>query len=293
MKSRSDDLQLFVAVVDSGSFSAAAERLDVQVAKVSRAVRRLETQLGTTLLNRTTRRLELTEEGAQFAQSVRQGLEQLAAAEARLQQQGGRPSGRLRVDAASPFVQHQLVPHIGAFRQAYPEIQLELSASDGIIDLLEKRTDLAIRVGALGDSTLHARPLGRSALHLVASPDYLAEAGTPDNVEALMRHSLLGFIPPSRLNLWPLAGDLAIRPTIAASSGETLRQLALQGQGIACLSHFMVARDLAEGALVPVLAPQQTPQPEREQVSAVYYRNSALAPRIQVFLDFIQPRLSL
>ncbi len=292
MKTRSDDLQLLLAVVDSGSFSAAAAALDVQVAKVSRAVSRLEQQLGVTLLNRTTRRLNLTEEGALFAQSVRVALAQLSAAEEQLQQ-SGRPSGRLRVDAASPFVLHQLVPLIGAFTEAYPEIRLELNSSDGIIDLLEKRTDVAIRVGALADSSLSARPLGRSALLLVASPDYLARTGVPLSAAALHEHRLLGFIPPSRLNLWPLAGDTPIQPCIAVSSGETLRQLVLAGQGIACLSHFMVGDDIERGTLIPLLSGQLTPQPERERISAVYYRNSTLAPRIRVFLDFIGPRLRL
>ncbi len=293
MKTRSDDLECFLAVVDAGSFSAAAEALDLQVARISRAVSRLEQQLDTTLLNRTTRRLELTEEGAAFARGVRQGLSQLAAAEEAVAQVAGRPSGRLRVDAASPFIQHQLLPLLAEFRQAYPEIRLELSASEGIIDLLEKRTDVAIRIGSLSDSTLHARPLGRSPLHMVASPDYLARSGPLATPADLAAHSLLGFVPPSRLNLWPLAGSGPIRPSVAATNGEILRQMALEGQGIACLSNFMVAKDLAEGRLVRVLVAHVSPLTERERINAVYYQNSVLAERVRVFLDFIQPRLTL
>ncbi|MBW3139771.1 LysR family transcriptional regulator [Ferrimonas balearica] len=293
MKTRSDDLQCFLAVVDAGSFSAAAEALDLQVARISRAVTRLEQQLETTLLNRTTRRLELTEEGATFAEAVRAGLAQLDAAEEAVTQVAGRPVGRLRVDAASPFIQHQLLPHLAAFRQRYPEIRLELSASEGIIDLLEKRIDVAIRIGSLSDSTLHARPLGRSALHLVAAPDYLTRQGVPDSVDALDGHSLLGFIPPSRLNQWPLPGMAPIRPAVAVSNGELLRRMALDGHGIACLSHFMVAQDLEAGRLMPVLGEALEPLAERERVNAVFYQNSVLAERIRVFLDFIQPRLRL
>ncbi|MBY6186464.1 LysR family transcriptional regulator [Marinobacter hydrocarbonoclasticus] len=293
MKTRSDDLQCFLAVVDAGSFSAAALALDLQVARVSRAVSRLEQQLNTTLLNRTTRRLELTEEGATFAQGIRDGLAQLSAAEEAVAQVAGLPAGRLRVDAASPFLLHQLVPLLDEFRQCYPSIRLELSASEGIIDLLEKRIDVAIRIGSLSDSTLHARPLGRSPLHLVASPDYLTRMGTPADGAALAQHSLLGFIPPSKLNQWPLADQPPIRPEVAVSNGELLRAMALAGQGIACLSNFMVAKDLAAGRLVTVMAGQLTPIADRERVNAVFYQNSVLAERIRVFLDFIQPRLSL
>ncbi|GAA4898101.1 LysR family transcriptional regulator [Ferrimonas pelagia] len=292
MKTRSDDLQLLLAVVDSGSFSAAAQALQVQVAKISRAVTRLEKQLGTTLLNRTTRRLELTDEGARFVDAVRPALAGLAAAEEGL---GSTqlPAGRLRVDAASPFMQHQIVPHVGEFLRAYPDIELELSASDGVIDLLERRTDVAIRVGALQDSSLHARALGNSPLHIVASPSYLAEYGTPTAPAQLIQHRLLGFIASANLNRWPLAGGGEIQPSIAASSGITVRQLALAGEGVACLSQFMVQEDLKQGRLISVLTTDKIAQPERETVSAVYYRHSVLSPRIQVFLDFLQPRLTL
>lgn len=179
MKTRSDDLEILLAVVDSGGFSAAAEQLDIQVARVSRAVSKVENQVGVSILNRTTRRIELTEEGRQFVDTIRIGLQQIQQAEEELISRGELPKGRLRVDAASPFVFHQLVPLIQPFKQAYPDIELELTSNEGFVDLLEKRTDLAIRIGALSDSTLHARPLGRSSLYIVASPDYLAKRGFP------------------------------------------------------------------------------------------------------------------
>lgn len=293
MISRSGDLELLLSVVDCGGFSPAAAQLGVPVAKVSRAIQRLEKKLGVTLLQRTTRRVSLTEEGAGFVGQVRLGLQQLEVAEEQLRLQMDTPVGRLRIDAATPFMLHQLIPLIGEFQQNYPGIKLELTTSEGIIDLLEKRTDVAIRIGKLEDSTLHATPLGRSRLNLVASPDYLAQRGTPETLEALSEHRLLGFIQPSRLNIWPVGEGLEINPDLSASSGEVLRQACLAGEGITCLSSFLVKQDIAAGRLQTVLADQlQSPHP-REQIQAVYYRNTALSSRINAFVEFLKPRLQL
>lgn len=293
MKTNSDDLLLMLAVVDSGGFSAAADELNIQVAKVSRAVARIESQLSVTLINRTTRRIEMTEEGKQFIDKVRQALALLDKAEDDIGSGQVKPSGRLRVDAASPFVLHQLVPLIKDFEDEFPDIHLELTSSDGIIDLLEKRTDVAIRVGRLTDSTLHARYLGKSKLHLLASPAYLAQHGVPKTPEDLQHHQLLGFVSSPQLNRWPLPHRPEITPHIAVSSGETLRQLALAGHGIACLSNFMVQQDITQEKLSILLTEFQIDQPEREEVNAVYYKHSVLSRRVQAFIDFIEKRLTL
>ncbi|MGR1219467.1 LysR substrate-binding domain-containing protein [Metapseudomonas otitidis] len=294
MKATSDELLHFVAVVDCGSISAAAEQLHLTPSAISRSLARLEGKLATTLLNRTTRRMELTEEGRFFLDQARDILQRMDSLEERLALRRQRPAGRLRVNAASPFMLHAVVPHVGAFRALYPDIQLELNTNDQIIDLLEQRTDVAIRIGPLGDSSLHARPLGASCLHLLASPDYLARQGRPERVEDLARHSLLGFTQPESLNLWPLrhAGgeQWRITPSLSASSGETLRQLALAGEGIACLASFMSDRDLVEGRLVKLLGEAMSDY--RQPIHAVYYRNTQLALRIQCFLDFLQARLA-
>lgn len=293
MKTRSDDLEILLAVVDSGGFSAAAEQLDIQVARVSRAVSKVENQVGVSILNRTTRRIELTEEGRQFVDTIRIGLQQIQQAEEEIISRGELPKGRLRVDAASPFVFHQLVPLIQPFKQAYPDIELELTSNEGFADLLEKRTDLAIRIGALSDSTLHARPLGRSSLYIVASPDYLAKRGFPYKSSDLAHHDTLGFSTPKILNEWPLKGFSRLTPTLTSSNGETIRQLALMGNGIACLSGFMVKKDLAEGRLIALLESEKILNTGREQINAVYYKSSSVAKRISVFIDFIQPKLTL
>lgn len=293
MQTRSDDLTILLAVIDNGGFSAAADRLDIQVARVSRSVSKIEKQLGVSILNRTTRRLELTDEGQQFIQSVRQGLLQLQQAEEDLVSRGELPKGRLRVDAASPFIFHQLIPLIKGFSEVYPDIQLELTSNEGIVDLLEKKTDVAIRIGRLVDSTLHARPLGRSLLHIVAAPTYLSTHGVPQTTAQLVDHQLLGLSGAKVLNQWPLKGFNGIQPSITSSNGESVRQLAIAGNGIACLSAFMVKKDIEAGLLIPLLADQKQVSHDREQINAVYYKSSAIARRISAFIDYIQPKLSL
>ena len=293
MKTTLDELQAFVRVVGSGSISAAAEQLTQTASGVSRALSRLEDKLDVTLLRRTTRRLELTEEGQAFLVQARKILDAVEDAEEQMKLRRQKPAGRLRVNAAAPFMLHAVVPLIAGFRAQYPDIQLELHSSDQIIDLLEQRTDVAIRIGPLRDSTLHARPLGSSCLRVLASPAYLKTHGTPQSVEELSGHSLLGFTQPDSLNQWPLRhalGDAySITPSLGASSGETLRQLALAGAGIVCLADFMTRADRANGELVQVLLAHTVEV--RQPIHAVYYRNTALASRITCFLDYLAGQL--
>ncbi|WP_073264935.1 LysR substrate-binding domain-containing protein [Phytopseudomonas punonensis] len=294
MKTTLDELLAFSTVVASGSISAAAQQLGQTASGISRALSRLEEKLDVTLLQRTTRRLELTEEGAAFLAQARRILASVEEAEEQMRVRRQTPAGRLRVNAAAPFVLHAVVPLIKGFRERYPNIELELHSSDQIIDLIEQRTDVAIRIGPLRDSTLHARSLGSSRRRVLASPAYLAAHGVPDSVEALHQHSLLGFTQPESLNQWPLRheqGDsFTIVPSLNASSGETLRQLALEGVGIVCLSDFMTHLDLSRGDLVEILAEHTLEV--RQPIHAVYYRNTALTSRITCFLDYLSSELS-
>ena len=289
MKTTLDELQAFVAVVDTGSITAASELLDLTVSATSRTLARLEEKLQTTLLRRTTRRLELTEEGAAFLTRARAILTSVDEAEELMAARRVRPAGRLRVDAATPFMLHVLVPLVDSFRAAYPEVELELHSHEGIVDLIEKRSDVAFRIGALKDSSMHARPVGSSRIRVLASPAYLARQGTPADTQQLAQHVLLGFTQPESLNDWPLresSGELMrIQPAISSSSGETLRHMALAGLGIVCLSDFMTRADRESGALVPLLQDQLLDV--RQSVHAVYYRNTALASRITCFVDHV------
>lgn len=294
MKVTLEELRVLVAVADCGSITSAAELLDQTSSGVSRALSRLEAKLNSTLLHRTTRRLALTEEGHLFLTHARQILLSVELAEEQIARRRETPSGRLRINAAAPFMQHVIVPLIGAFRQRYPLIQLELNTDDIVIDLLEQQTDIAIRIGELRDSTMRARMLGSSRVRLLASPAYLQKYGEPQSVEALAQHQLIGFSQLEMHNVWPVwqrEGELLrIQPTIAASSGEIIRQLALAGQGIARISDFVSHQDLAAGRLKEVLV-QQT-HDVRLPVNAVYYRNAELASRITCFLDFLHQEIA-
>lgn len=293
MKSSLEELIAFRAIVDTGSITAAAEQLGQTTSGVSRTLARLEEKLDTTLLRRTTRRISLTDEGELLLAHARRILAAMDEAEDQLARRRQTPSGRLRINAASPFMLHVLVPRIDAFRRAFPAIDLELNSDDLIIDLLEEDTDVAIRIGPLRDSTLTARALGGSGRRILASPEYLARHGTPARVEDLAAHTLLGFSQRDSLNQWPLRhadGDsLHIRAQLHASSGETLRQLALEGAGIVCLADFMTEADRARGDFMQVLAADTLDT--RQAIHAVYYRNTALSARVGCFLDWLAVEL--
>lgn len=289
MKATSEEMAIFVAVVESGSFSRAAEQLGQANSAVSRAVKKLEMKLGISLLNRTTRQLSLTEEGERYFRRVQLILQEMAAAENEVMEARLMPRGLLRIDAATPVVLHYLMPLIKPFRERYPEMTLSLVSSETFINLIERKVDVAIRVGKLTDSSLRARPLFSSYRRMIASPDYLARYGIPETVEDLEKHTCLGFTEPASLNTWPVAcpdGQLyEITSGISSNSGETLKQLCLDGNGIACLSDYMIDKEIASGELVEVLPAKRLPVDM--PFSAVYYSDRAVSTRIRAFIDFL------
>lgn len=289
MRATSEEIAIFVAVVESGSFSRAAEQLGQANSAVSRAVKKLESKLGVSLLNRTTRQLSLTEEGERYFRRMQVVLQEMAAAENELLESRTTPRGLLRVDAATPVILHFLMPLIRPFRERYPEMNLTLVSSETFINLIERKVDVAIRAGTLTDSSLRARPLFNSYRKIIASPDYLARHGTPQSVAELKHYQCLGFSEPVSLNTWPISccdGQLLeIESEISSNSGETLKQLCLAGNGIACLSDYMVDKELAEGAFVELLADKRLPI--EMPFSAVYYSDRAVSTRIRAFIDFL------
>lgn len=295
MKTHSDELAVFVQVVESGSFSRAAERLGLANSAVSRTVKRLEDKLSANLLNRTTRQLRLTEEGCRFFERARQILHDIEAAEAEILSAGGAPQGVLRVDSATPTLLHLVAPMVRPFCERHPQVSLLLTSSEGYIDLIERRVDIAIRAGSLHDSALRARHLFDSRLKLVAAPDYLARhsTDTPQTVADLSQHTLIGFSEPKTLNNWPFADTghtpYAAVPQLSANSGETIRRLCLEGNGIACLSDFTVAADIAAGHLHELLSDRALN--EAKPFYAVYYGDNAVSPKIRAFVDFLVERL--
>jgi DNA-binding transcriptional LysR family regulator len=289
MKTTLDEMQVFIAVVDSGSITAAAQVLGQTISAASRTMSRLEEKLQTTLMRRTTRRLALTEEGRAYLEQARKIVAAVEETEELMSLRRNQPAGLLRVDAASPFMLHVVVPLVPGYCRRYPQVELELNSNEGNIDLLERRTDLAIRIGRLKDSSLHAVPLGSSRVRVLASPEYLARQGTPKSVADLASHTLLGFSQMDSLNEWPLldaAGQpLRVAPALRSFSGETLRQLALNGAGIVCLSDFMTRGDRKAGALRQLFVKQTLEV--RQPINAVYYRNTAVSSRIKSFIDYM------
>jgi DNA-binding transcriptional LysR family regulator len=289
-----DALITFVAVIDAGSFSAAAERLGQTPSGVSRSISRLESQLGMSLITRTTRRLDLTEEGEWLLARTRKVLSDLQDTEEQMAARLSQPSGLVRVNAATPVLDHLIAPLAADFLDAHPLVRLELTSGETVIDLIEEHADLAIRIGPLADSTLNARRLGASRLRLLASPQYLARHGTPDKIADLSDHRLLGFTAPASLNIWPLpqqGGDgLRVQPVISTSSGETLRHLALADAGIVCLADFLTRNDMSSARLVPIL--ESVTLPWTQPVWAVFYKQEALSPRVAALVNFLSQRLA-
>ena len=292
MKSTIEELIAFVTIIDSGSIVKAAQQLNQTTSGVSRALQRLETKLNVTLIERTTRKLKLTYEGQQFLPKARKILLDLTEAEESLQNTDAEFSGLIRIDSATPFVLHVIVPLIDEFMQRYPKIDIEITNHDQVIDLLEHKTDIAIRLGELEDSTLHAKLLCKSRLYIVASPEYLKKYGAPRSTQELDQHTLLGFSRPAHLNTWPIQVNgqaYTIAAKIKSSNGEAVRQLALQGVGIACLSRFMVEQDIQQGHLVALF--EDEIHIHEQKIHAVYYQQNYVPKRIRLFIDYLAEKL--
>jgi len=290
MKITFEELQAFISVVDCGSITSAAEQLNMTISTVSRALLRLEEKMDTTLLYRTTRSIKLSDEGAAFLQKAREIVDLAHEAEEMLSARQAIPSGKLRIDASTPFLTHVIAPLIPLFHERYPQVELEIYNYEGVTSLLENRIDVAFRIGVLKDSSLNATLLGFSQKRLVASPAYLTKYGVPQNTNELKKHCLLGFTQPDSLNIWPVknASDdlLKIKPNITGASGEVLFHLAVQGAGILCSADFVTMDAFASGQLMQVLEKETIVI--RQPINAVYYRNQAVSPRLRCFIDFIR-----
>lgn len=289
MKASSEELKVFIAVVESGSFSRAAEQLQMANSAVSRTVKKLEHKLGVSLLTRTTRQLALTYEGELYFRRVQKLILEMATAENELIERQQAPQGVLRIDAATPVILNLLMPMIKPFRERYPAVTLSLISSESFINLIDRKVDVAIRAGDLTDSTLRARLLFTSYRKMVATPAYLAKYGKPASVEALAQHQCLGFVETPRLNRWPVSANgsdlYEIDAAMSSNSGETIKQLCLNDQGIACLSDFMVNAEIAAGTFVEVLAHQSVPV--EMPFNAVYYSDLGVSQRVRAFIDFL------
>ena len=293
---RSGELEVFVRVVELGGFSAAARACGMTPSAVSKLVTRLEQRLATRLLNRSTRQLQLTAEGCVFYESGVRILAELDQAE-RCASQHSAPRGRVRVNANVPFGHHFLLPLVPQFLERHPGVTLDIVLTDEVVDLLEQRTDVAVRAGPLKSSNLMARKLGQTRMVIVGAPAYLERHGMPLVPEQLRTHNLLGANYVRSQSGWPLrhaGADLVLPVTgnTQASDGAALHSLALAGVGLARLAAFQVRDDIAAGRLLPVL--EACNPGDLEQVHAVYVGQGGHQPlRVRAFLDFLAERVDV
>jgi DNA-binding transcriptional LysR family regulator len=291
---RSGEMEVFVRVVELGGFSAAARAFRMTPSAVSKLVARLERRLGTRLVNRSTRRLKLTPEGCTFYERSVRLLAELEETE-RGAAPTAAPRGRLRISANVPFGRHFLLPLVPEFLATYPAVTLDITLTDEVIDLLEERTDVAIRAGPLRTSQLIARKLGATRMVIVAAPAYLKRSGAPKTPRDLERHNRLGFSYARAVEGWPLVerGEpISVAPlgNVQASDGEALRHLVLAGVGLARLAAFQVKADLAAGRLVRVL--DEYNPGDTELVHAVFLGQGGYLPaRVRALLDFLAEKV--
>jgi DNA-binding transcriptional LysR family regulator len=252
-------MELFVAVVDQGSFAGAAEQLGVSRNMASRHVADLEAHLGTRLLNRTTRSVSLTSTGAEYLEQARDVLTRLYAAEASAGAEAHAPRGRLAVSAPMSFGVRQIAPYLPDFVAANPEVSVEINFNDRQVDLVEEGFDIAVRIADLPDSSLISKKVADVELVLCASPDYLAAHGTPEAPDDLGRHRLLGYSLATDPGVWRLAGSdgqkirMKVDPVLACNSGDALAAIAAAGGGITLQPDFIVNPEISAGNLVRIL----------------------------------------
>lgn len=282
--------EVFAAVVGRGSFTRAADALDTSPANVTRYINELEAHLGTRLLNRSSRKLSLTESGEALYERSKSILEEVADAEALASSATLQPRGRLRINAPVSFGIRHLAPLWPRFMQSYPEVELDIALSDRVVDIVEEGYDLAIRISRTGPATHAARKLATSCNILCAAPDYLKKHGRPAVPADLAGHSCLGYTYAATANEWHFTDNegrphaVKVNYIMHANNGDTAREAAVAGLGIIWQPAFLVGEDLREGRLVPLLPGYRMPEID---VLAVYPSRRHLSAKVRVMVDFL------
>lgn len=283
------EMQAFVAVAESGSFVKAADQLEASKAAVSRYVAQLEERLGVRLMNRTTRRQSLTDEGHAFLTRCKETLALIHDAEEEIQNKRKHPAGLIRISAPLTFGILHLAPLWGKFTALYPQVRLEINLSDRVVDLVEEGYDLAVRVARLPSSTLISRKLTSTSLAVCASPKYLKGKAKPKHPNDLKHHSVISYSYLATGDEWVFQGPegevrVKTQPKIHTNNGDTCRSAALAHQGIILQPTFIVGLDLQRGDLVALL-----PQFKSIELGiyAVYPSRKLVSPRIRALVDFL------
>ncbi|HTR06311.1 MAG TPA: LysR family transcriptional regulator [Paraburkholderia sp.] len=290
---RLEAMSILIAVVDAGSLSAAARRLDMPLATVSRKVGELESHLKTRLLHRTTRKLSLTESGASYVAACRRVLEEIGEAERAATGEYASPKGELIVTAPVAFGRMHIVPVVADFLAHYPEIDINLVLTDRVVHLMDEHTDVAIRIGELPDSTLVATRVGAVRRVICASPDYLATHGAPEKPEALANHQCVTFEVLASMRAWVFGNgkseiSVPIRSRLAVNTAEAAIAAATLGVGLIRVLSYQVEDAIRANELRIVLDTfESAPLP----VSLVHKGQAPLPLKLRAFLDFMSPRL--
>ena len=289
------DIPVFVAAVEAGSFAQAAIRLHLSRSAVGKSIARLEERLGVRLFQRTTRSQSLTDNGALFYERCLRALEEIRGAESLLETGKQQVSGRLRVAMPVLFGRQCVAPLLIALAQEHPGLELEMSFSDRVVDLVEEGFDMAVRNGTLQDSSvLVARKLGEHRMVLCAAPEYLLKKGQPQSVNDLSQHTAINYLSAGRVLSWQLIDNEGTSHTFTPRSSLNMDDLqaicdaALAGHGIAWLPCWMVSKDIHEGKLVPLL--KQAPD-VRFDIHAVWQQTPHLPLRVRIAVDTLASRL--
>jgi DNA-binding transcriptional LysR family regulator len=288
---RSGEMEVFVRVVERGGFSAAARDLRMTPSAVSKLLARLENRLGARLVNRTTRKLQLTPEGSAFYESATRILADMEEAE-RSASSAEQPAGRIRINTSASYGTHILAPILPEFLWRHPRVSVDIVQTDTVVDLLAERADIAVRAGPLANSSLIARKLGETRLLVVAAPAYMKRFGEIEALADLEKLNRIGFGYVRAAEDWRFEEDgkivaVPIRSRLQASDGEALRQLAIGGAGLTRLAEFTVRADIAAGRLARVLPDKAVT--EMEPFHAVYVGQGGgpLPARMRVLLDYL------
>ncbi|MEQ8825203.1 MAG: LysR family transcriptional regulator [Filomicrobium sp.] len=286
-------LSAFIAVIDHGGFAPAARRMGVATSSVTRQINALEDRLGTLLINRSTRSVTLTDAGAQYLEDVRRILGELEEADRSVCEAEGPPSGVLRVSVPVAFARLHVAPTLPGFLRRYPDIQLDLLATNSIVNLVEDRIDVAIRLGALDSSSLIAKNLAPHSRIVCASSDYLGEHGTPVSPEQLTDHNCLTFDYETGGATWHFrcgekSKTVRVRGGLKATGSEILLEAALGGAGIILMPTWLVGPDIAAGRLVQILGGwEANPSSSTGSISAVYLPSRRGAKKVRAFVDHL------
>ena len=285
-------MEIFVTVVESQGFTAAAQRLGISRAAVSKQVIHLEESLGARLLNRTTRRVSVTEVGQAYYERCQRVIEEVAEADRMVEQLHSEPRGTLKVSAPMSFGMSHIGPAVSEFLARYPQIRVGLNLNDQFTDLIEEGVDVALRITQTADSSHVATRIATVACILVASPDYLARSGMPERPEDLETHACLNYVYLSSGTEWHLSGPdgvhaVRVSGPMWANNGEVLLRAAEAGLGITILPKFIATDSLAKGTAVRVLPDYQLPD---LSLFAVSPPNRFPAAKVRTFIDFLSDR---